>query len=530
MVSIPQSPDAIVIGAGPAGAVVARRLADDGRRVVLIEAGPGGPRPQSVVGLDVVAASAEATRHRQGLTVRDRPDGPTRPYRQGHGLGGGSMINGMLLTPGDRADYERWVGEWGCTGWGPDELAPWLGRAREAWPATELESGPVSIALAEAAGADGLVGGGNSLDGDRLGVLTASLAALNRRRWSAADAYLGGDGPGPVTGSGAELEALELPGHAADGTSRSGGGIVVLAGRPVERIVASPSSGGHEVVLEGGRSIGAPLVVVGAGALGSPALLARSEMTERPVGATLVEHPSCTFTLVLRPGAGAGAGAGVDVDVEGVAGARSAAGPAAVSTLVRWSSGPEWPGDLQAIAIDRVAPPGYQGRPLAVVAVGLMAVTARGSVRLDHAGASEPEVITGVLGTAGDRRRLRAGVRRVGRWLAADPFGDLVEAVHLDDDGRPLSDLDALADDELDRLIVSRPGPYAHPAGTCPLGQDDDPRSVTSIEPGRMGELIDRPGIRVVDSSVLPDLVRGGLQLPVTAVASRIADDIIGGS
>ncbi len=506
--------DAIVIGAGPAGAAVARRLADDGRRVVLVVAGPGGPRPPSVMGLDLVAASAEASRHRAGLTVRDRPGGPMRPYRQGHGLGGGSMINGMLLTPGDRADYERWVGEWGCTGWGPDELAPWLDRARDDWPATQLEPGPVSAALAEAATADGLASGGNSLDGDRLGVLTASVAAADRRRWSAADVHL--DGDGPATGSGPVSVPWELRGGVAGGESRAGGGIVVVPGRSVDRIVASSASGGHEVRLDDGRAIGAPLIVVGAGALGSPAILARSRVTDRPVGATLVEHPSYAFSLVLRP------------DAE--AARRLADCPPVVSTLVRWSSGPEWPGDLQAIAIDRVAPPGYQGRPLAVVAVGLMAVTARGSLRLDQAtGASDVEAVTGVLGTAGDRRRLRDGVRRVGRWLAAEPFGPLVEEVHLDDDGRPLADLEALSNDELDRLMALRPGPYAHPAGTCPLGPVDNPRSVTSIEVGRMGELLDHPGIRVVDSSIFPDLVRGGLQLPVTALASRIAQDIIDG-
>lgn len=521
MVSIPQAGDAIVIGAGPAGALVARRLADDGRRVILVEAGPGGPRPPSVTGLDLVAASAEATRHRTGLTVRDRPDGPTRPYRQGHGLGGGSMINGMLLTPGDRVDYERWVGEWGCTGWGPDELAPWLDEARGHWPVTQLEPGPVSAALASAVIADGLPSGGSSLDGDRLGVLRASLAAVDRRRWSAADAHLGGDGPAPATESGAGPdEPWPVAGVGADearpGGPGSGGGVVVVAGRPVVRLVAASSPGGrHRVLLADGTAIEAPLVVVGAGAIGSPVLLARSRVTERPVGATLVEHPSSTFTLVLRS------------DAETAR--RLADHPPVTSTLIRWSSGPEWPGDLQAIVIDRVAPPGYQGPPLAVVAVGLMAVTARGSVGLADAatGPSEPQVVTGALGTAEDRRRLREGVRRVGRWLAAEPFGDLVEAVHLDDAGRPLADLERLTEAELDHLVAGRPGPYAHPAGTCPLGPDDRDRSVTSIEPGRMGELIDRPGIRVVDSSILPDLVRGGLQLPVTAVASRIAQDII---
>ncbi|MEL6982822.1 MAG: GMC family oxidoreductase N-terminal domain-containing protein, partial [Actinomycetota bacterium] len=144
MVSVPDRCDAVVIGAGPAGATVARRLAGDGRRVVVLDAGPGGPRPAALAGLDVVAASARTERHWPDLAVRDRPDGPLRPYRQGSGLGGGSMINGMLLSPGDRADYERWVGEWGCVGWGPNDLAPWLERTRADQPTVQIAPGPVS--------------------------------------------------------------------------------------------------------------------------------------------------------------------------------------------------------------------------------------------------------------------------------------------------------------------------------------------------------------------------------------------------
>lgn len=501
----------VVIGAGPAGSAVAGRLAADGRRVVVIEAGPGGPRPPALRGLDLVAASAETSRAVAGLRVRDRPGGAERSYRQGRGLGGGSMINGMLLTPGDRADYRAWEAA-GCVGWGPDGLAPWLAAALERYPTVGPEPGPVSTALARAAAADGLEVGGTSLDPDRLGVLRARLAAVGDRRWSSADADLGGDGP-VGTGVGPQVWERHPVGEP--------GGLVVVAGDAAVRI-GSRSSGsagpGHRVELASGAAVEAPLVVVAAGALATPVLLARSGLGRPSVGRSLRDHPSFAFTLVLRPGSEA---------------ARDTRTPRVVSTVVRWSSGPDWVGDLQAIAIDRVDG-GIDGQALAVVAVGLMAVTGTGSVEparsspgtggLDLFGA---EVVTGALVTEGDRRRFRAGVRRVAGWLRSPVVADQVAEVHLDDRGTPLSHLDDLTDDELDRLVASRPGPYAHPASTCPMGPEEQARSVTSSEPGRAGELYGHPGIRVADASVFPDLVRGGLQLPVAAVAGRIAGDIV---
>lgn len=505
MVSVPEQGDVVVIGAGPAGATVARRLAEDGRRVVLVDAGPGGPRPTALAGLDLVAASAQVDRYWPDLTVRDRPEAPERPYRQGIGLGGGSMVNGMLLTPGDPVDYERWMGEWGCAGWGPDDLAPWLERARSDQPTMRVAPGPVSAALAQAAADDGLAVGGSSLDPGRLGVLTAELSAVDGHRWSAADAHLDGDGDGDDVGRADAARVRRL----VDGR------LTVVSGCAVTRVAADVEPGRHRVDLDSGELVQAPLIVVAAGALGSPALLLDSGLTARPVGRRLADHPSYAFTLVLRPEIGGRPDREAD--------------PSVVSTLVRWSSGPDWPGDLQAIAIDRVAPPGYRGPPLAVVAVGLMAVTARGSLRTTGptaGGWPSLDVVTGALDAAEDRRRLRDGVRRVGRWLGSGPFADLVDEIHLDDDGRPLADLERLPDTELDRVLAARPGPYAHPVGTCPLGPPDHPEAVTSIEAGRLGELLDRPGIRVADTSIFPDLVRGGLQLPAGAVAARIAADI----
>ena len=507
-VPIPRRCDAVVVGAGPGGAAVADRLAADGRSVVIVEAGPGGPRPRSVAGLDLVAASRARSRLWAGLGVRDRPGDPRRSYLQGRGLGGGSMVNGMLLSPGDRVDYERWETAYRCRGWGPDDLAPWLERAARDYPVVAPDAGPVAEALGWAAADDGLDVGGTSLDADRLGVLAARLAAVDGRRWSAADAGLGGDGPSVAIGE-RTVPAVRWVANLD---------LRVVSGVPVERIDVGPGGEARGVVLASGETIECPLTVSSAGPLAGPGLLRRSGLGRDTVGRVLRDHPSFAFTLVLRP--------------EMVAADPRFDSPVrAVTRLIRWSSGPDRPGDLQAITIDRVDDRAGGGPPLAVVAVGLMVAASTGSVGPFGTGGpigGIPEVVTGILTDDDDRARLRGGVRRVARWLASDRVRSLVAEVHVDDAGAGPEILDRLTDAEFDRLLASRPGPYVHPAGTCPLGPGDDPRAVADCVPGRFGALHGHRGVRLADASVFPDLVRGGLQLPVAAVARRIADDIVG--
>ncbi len=489
--------DVVVVGAGPAGCVLARRLADDGRRVVLVEAGPGRPQPVATLGLDTIAAAEEPQRTWAGLEVRDAPDGPVRPYRQGRGLGGGSTVNGLLLTRGDRIDYDRWRDEHGCAAWGAADVAPWLDRAASAFPGRTVPPGPVAGALAAAAAAGGHAVGGASTDQDRLGVLEARLAIDGQRRRSAFDAYIG-------EGAAAGRRA----GRVDDG------GPTVRPDTTVARVL---TAGGRArgVALASGHRLMAPLVVVCGGAIATPALLARSGLRARPVGLVLRDHPSFALTLALRD---RGDHAPVEHRV--------------VSRLLRWSSGPDGSGDLQAFAVDRVDRAG-DGRPLAVLVVGLMAPTSTGSVTVADRSegpalaAAGADVVTGALTTESDRVRLRSAVRHVAGLLTSGPFDGLVEETFVDDRGTPIDRLLHADDGHFDRWLATHPGPYAHPASSCPMGPESAPGSVVGAEPGNMGRLIGYEGIVVADASVLPDLVRGGLQLPVVAVAERIAADLI---
>jgi choline dehydrogenase-like flavoprotein len=254
--------------------------------------------------------------------------------------------------------------------------------------------------------------------------------------------------------------------------------LTVRAGASVERVLLD-GAGAVGVALTGGEVVEAAEVVVSAGAIHSPALLARSGVAREGIGANLRDHPAVGITIALDD---------------------AATGGVAIRATAALSSGRQ-PGDLQILPINRL--PDGTG----LVMVALMAVRSTGRVTTTAAGIA---VELDLLSDDADADAFDAGVER----LLAVVDGGAWAGV-----GTPL-----VADDLRDparrpQWVRANLGAYVHAAGTCRMGRRDDPLAVVDAT----GAVIGYNGLRVVDASIFPDLPRANTNLPTVMVAERIA-------
>lgn len=120
--------DYVIVGGGSAGCVIANRLsANPNVTVLLLEA--GGLETAS---RQIPAAAPFNLRGHDDWDYHSVPQTNAAlsfreqrlPLSRGKVLGGSSVLNFMIYTRGNPRDYERWVREYGATGWGYEDVLP----------------------------------------------------------------------------------------------------------------------------------------------------------------------------------------------------------------------------------------------------------------------------------------------------------------------------------------------------------------------------------------------------------------------
>ena len=525
--------DYVIVGGGTAGCVLAYRLSESAANtVLLIEAGP----PISGL-MSKIPAALDFALHDDRFNWCYATD--PEPYMgnrrmscpRGRGLGGSSSINGMQFIRGNPNDFDNWASN-GLPDWNYSHCLPYFKRMEcfeRGGDAYRGDQGPLHVSAAtiqtplDQAFLDAALQAGHGYSDDNNGFRQDGFGLSDKntyrgRRWSAFDAYLK-----PVLAR----ENLH-----------------VETGCLTHRIIFDRKSAiGVEYDLRGELTqvYAEKEVLISAGSINSPQLLMLSGVGDAEqlnhhglpvvqhlpgVGKNLQDHLDLRVQVKCKqPVSHYSSSIGIGRATAGLKWLVTRSGVCATNLLdvagyICSRAELEFPNiqsTFMAIAASydgshSFAGHGYQAH------IDLMKPTSRGSITLQSANPKDaPSILFNYLKTEEDRRVVIEGFRLTRTLLAQQSFDNFR-------DGELVPGSDVNTDKEIMAWAKVNGETEYHPTSSCSMGLSDYDVVDSDLKVHEIDSL------RVVDASIMPEIVTANTHATTLMIAEKAADNILNNS
>jgi choline dehydrogenase len=523
--------DYIIVGAGSAGCVLANRLSADGRNsVLLLEAGPKDTNIWIHVPIGYAKLFKEKTVNWMYQTEPEPGLGGRQVFQpRGKVLGGSSSINGLLYVRGQHEDYDRWR-QRGNVGWGYDDVLPYFKKAENQTRGADAYHGtggplpvsdwrhhdPLSEAFVKAAVETGIPFNPDFNGASQEGAGFFQTTTRHGRRASSAFSYLRPAKTRPnlhietdalaqrLLFEGRRVRAVEYRQNGRLRTARARREIMVSSGAYNSPQLLQLSGVGPAELLKS-HGIDVVLDAPGVGNDLQDHLQVRIVMkcAQRVTLNDVVNHPVRKAMAGLQYAA---LRKGPLTIAAGTSGAFFKTRPRLASPDIQIHFIP--------FSTDKM---GENLHPFSAFTASVCQLRpeSRGSLKIRSADASvPPEIRINYLATETDRAAFIDGIRILRKILAAPALKPYcTEEVY--------PGADVTSDEALLDFCRKTGGTVYHPTSTCRMGNDplavvDQRLKVRGIE-----------GLRVVDASIMPDLMSGNTNAPTIMIAEKASDMIL---